>query len=263
MELQTSNDGCKNKCSHNPNKLINLLLNIKSVYERLTKDVCQYAQQIESFQDYYNQFDLNDDDMLAVMIKRLKKFSELFYITFFNHLSGTSNVHGVGEKIIKPATQEYGTTTTMRYQNICKICSDCSDCKKKKCHGKDRSFGCKDSLKVQTTINIATYDNISIVENLDDDDVLNGYTITIGKLSYSVDNYNGLQIKKTVRVPRTVSNIDDDLPYMEVERVTPTSVEELYEFIDIQIKILGDIEMSLATNINYIDRYIKKFLTVV
>jgi hypothetical protein len=50
---------------------------------------------------------------------------------------------------------------------------------------------------------------------------------------------------------------------MEVERVTPTSVEELYEFIDLQIKILGDIEMSLSTNINYIDRYIKKFLTVV
>jgi hypothetical protein len=258
MELQTSNDGCKNKCSHNPNKLINLLLTIKSVYERLAKDICQYAQQIETFQEYYHQFDLNDDTMLAVMVKRLKKISELFYITFFNHLSGTVNVNGVGEKIIKPATQEYGTTTTMRYQNICKICSDCSNCNKKKCHGKDRSFGCKDSLKVQTTINIATYDNVSIVENLDDD-VLIGYTIVIGKLSYNIDNYSGLQLRKTVRVPRTDSDSDDDLPYIEVERVTQTSIDELYEFIDLQIKVLGDIEMSLATNINYIDRYIKKF----
>lgn len=262
MELQTSNDGCKNKCSQNPNKLINLLLTIKSVYERLAKDVCQYAQQIETFQDYYHQFNLNNDEMLTVMIKRFNKISELFYITFLNHLSGTTNVHGVGEKIIKPATQEYGTTTTMRYQNISSLCSDCGDCKKKKCYGKDKSFGCKDSLKIQTTINIATYDNISILENLDDDDVLNGYIITIGKLSYTINNYNGLQIKKTVRVPRTNHDIDNDVPYLEVDRVTQTSIEELYEFIDLQIKILGDIEMSLSTNINYIDRYLKKFLSI-
>jgi len=261
MEIQTTNIACKNKCSNNPAKLINLLLTIKSVYERLTKDVCQYAQEIESFQDYYHQFDLNDNAMLTVMVKRLNKLLDLFYITFLNHLSGTTNVTGVGWKIIKPVRQEYGTTTTMRYQNICKLCSDCGDCKKKICRGKDKSFGCKDSLKVQTAINVATYDNVSIVKNLDDDELL-GYTIIVGKLSYNIDNYESLQIKKNVRIPKE-SDSDDDTPYVEVMRVTQTSISELYEFIDSQIKVLGNVEMSLATNINYVNRYIKKFQTII
>ena len=47
---------CKNKCSHNPAKLLDLLLSIKNIYERLSHDVCQYAEEIETFQEYYQQF---------------------------------------------------------------------------------------------------------------------------------------------------------------------------------------------------------------
>lgn len=260
MESQCTTIKCMGKCSHNPYKLLEMLLTIKTIYERLAKDVCQYAKEIETFQQYYQQFDLNNNTMLTIMKTRLNKLLGLFYVIFLNHLSATMTVTGIGEKIIKPVRSEYGTTTSIRYQNICKLCSDCTG-NKKKCHGRDKSFGCKDYLKVQTTINIATYDNISIEKHFDCDDLL-GYTITIGKLSYNIDNYDRLELKRIVRIPKTADDCCD-LPYTEVLKVTPTAIDSLFLFIDDQIQILGDVEMSLSININYIDRYIKKFQNII
>lgn len=253
----------KNNCSHDQTKLIDLLTTVKSLYERLTKDVCQYAKVLVTFQDYYQRFDLNNAIMLRIMNKKLNKLLNLFYISIVNHLSVTTNVRGVGDKIIKPVKQEYGTTTTIKYQNICKLCSVCNGCsqeqiiKNNKSGECDKSGECRDFLKVQTTINVATYDNISIVANIDND-IIKGYILTIGKLSYHINNYSELKdLKKIIRVPK--NNSDNDVPYEEIERVTTSSIDSLYEFIDEQIKILGDVEMVLVINIEYITKYIKKF----
>lgn len=246
---------CKNNCSHDSNKLIELLQTVKSLYERLTKDVCQYARELEKFQDYYQRFDLNNDVMLRIMNLKLSKLLTLFYISIANHLSVTTNVRGIGEKIIKPVKLEYGTTTTIKYQNICKSCTDCDKCDKvsdnvAKQFSTDRFVGSRDLLKVQTTVNIATYDNISIVKIIEDD-VNMGYLITIGKLSYRINNYGSMQQLKGV-----VINQPDE---SSKEKITTKSIDLLYEFIDNQIGTLADVETVLVTNIEYVNKYIKKF----
>ena len=238
---------CKKNCSHDPNKLVDLIMTAKILYQRLVKDVCIYAKELQKFQDYYQRFDLNNDTMLTVMMTRLEKMLVLFYAAFVNHLSVTTSVRGLGEKVIKPVRQEYGTSTTIRYQNICKTCTECSNsCEKSSSQG-NKYISCRDLLKVQTTINIATYDNISITL-LTDDDVFLGYTITVGKLSYDVLNYNGLTLKHTV--------VDENV--QSVEKLTTDSIETLFEFADDQIKILADVEASLVANIEFIDKYLKK-----
>lgn len=240
---------CKDSCSYDPNKLIELLEMIKSLYERLTKDVCLYAKELQKLQDYYQRFDLNNDAMLEVMKTRLEKLLILFYTVLLNHLSATTNVRGIGEKIIKPVKQEYGTSTTIKYQNICKTSAEYNGA------NNSRYTGCRDFMKIQTTINIATYDNISIAK-IFEDNVPKGYVLTIGKLTYNILNYNTLELKHTVRVESSYN-----FPYDEVEKLTTTSIETLYEFVDNQIRTLGDVESCLVTNIEYVNKYLKKFKT--
>ena len=103
-------------------------------------------------------------------------------------------------------------------------------------------------FKVQTTVNIATYDNISITKIVEDD-IFKGYLLTIGKLSYSINNYADI-----ANLKETVTNDFD-----EMEKITTNSLDALYEFIDNQMKTLGDIETMLVTNIEYVNKYIKKF----
>jgi hypothetical protein len=257
----------KNKCSHDPGKIIDMLLTIKSLYDRLTKDVCQYARELETFQEYYQRFDINNEDMFDIMNKKLNQLLNLFYVAVTNHLSVTTNVKGLGEKIIKPVKPEYGKSTTLKYQNICKTCSDCNDCTKSanKCASKDRFMGCRDFLKVQSTLNVATYDNISITKLVNSSFVLLGYTLLIGNLSYELRNYTKVDnIKNVVQEVTDDSTYgscpgDDDHLVQNIEKVTAKSIEALFEFIDGQIKILGDIEVALTTNIEYVEKYLKKF----
>lgn len=262
----------KKKCSHDPSRMNDLLVTVKVLYERLTKDVCQYARELEKFQDYYQRFDLNNEDMFLIMHKKIDILLELFFISVSNHLSISTNVKGVGEKIIKPV-KDYGKSTTIKYQNICKTCADCDKKSYELCHSKNRFVGCRDFLKVQTTINVATYDNISIFKlfSIDCKSLL-GYVIEIGNLQYNLRNYTAIKnTKKCDKITNQVEEIiyddngcperNDDGVIMKkkVDKVTDRSIDELFEFIDNQVRILGDIEMALSTNIEYVNKYIRKF----
>lgn len=248
---------CKNNCSHDSNKLVELLETVKSLYERIASDICQYAKELEKFQDYYQRFNLNSDVMYEVMHTKLDKLLVLFYTAVHNHLSITTNVKGIGDKIIKPVRQDYGTSTTVKYQNICRTCNKCNNSQG---INSVRFSGNRDKLKVQSTINIATYDNVSI-DKVTENNSFIGYLFTIGKLSYMVNNYRGLgSIKHVVNILDTNMN-DNVYEVIQKETLTAESIELLYEFIDNQIKTLGDIETILVTNIEYVDKYIKKFKT--
>ena len=251
-DLNTSSTG---KCAYGENKLTGLLKTAQCVYMRLDKDVCQYVFELGKLQDYFQRFNLEDEVMFEAMIKRYNQLSEYLFVTLVNHLSITTNVRGIGEKIIKPVKQEYGTTTTIKYQNICKPCVNCSKCEEEtKDNLKTNRFvGCRDMMKVQTTVNIATYDNISITKIVEDD-IFKGYLLTIGKLSYTVNNYNEIKNLK-----ETVMSQTNDNDFEEVDKITTNSIDTLYEFIDNQIRVLGDIEAMLVTNIEYVNKYIKKF----
>lgn len=256
---------CTNKCSHDPNKLLDMLESVKMLYSRVSKDICQYTAELEKFQDYYQRYDLNQDDMLSVMEKRYNGLAKMMYLSIKNHLSFTTNVKGIGEKIIKSTRPEYGTQTTLKYQNVCKTCSDCNDClsKLEKCYSKDREIGCRNFLRVQLTTNIATYDNMDIIKLLINvpnvGDQVKGYSLQIGKLLYTINNTRVLTLKETVDEP--VYDGDDD-PLnntTEEDKITANSVSSLFDFIDNEVKNLGDIQTALNTNIEYVEKYIRKF----
>ena len=40
---------CGNNCAQDPNKMLDFLESIKSLYQRLEKDVCQYAEEKKYF----------------------------------------------------------------------------------------------------------------------------------------------------------------------------------------------------------------------
>lgn len=248
---------CKNKCAHDANKLIELLDTVKSLYERLIGDVCQYAEELEKFQDFYQRFNLNNETMFDVMNTKLNRLLTLFYIVVHNHLSITTSVKGIGDKIVKPVKQEYGTSTTLLYQNLCKSCDKCDT----DIGGIKFSGFRENRLKVQSTISIATYDNISIEKMLDNGLFL-GYLLTIGKLSYPIKNFLGLgTITQLVTTVTTVTSDPNTDTYeiQQNETLTTDSIKTLFEFVDNQIKTLGDVETILVTNIKYIDKYLKKF----
>jgi hypothetical protein len=218
----------------------------KILFRRLTKDIFQYAYQLENFQDYYQKFDLNDETMLRVMNLKLNKLSNLFFNTLSNHLSVKTNVRGIGEKVIKPIKQEYGTSTTVKYQNMCGGCCIHNDK-----NVTSKFIGLRDQLKVQTTINVTTYDNISLDKILHNNSVT-GYQITVGKLSYLVNNFNSIDnLMKSVQL--------DEFELSEQNKITSSSIDILYDFIDKQIDILADMETILVVNIEFIDKCIIKF----
>lgn len=240
---------CKNNCSVDSHNLVELLETIKCIYERIIKDVYKYAKELEKFQNYYQKYNLNNDVMLEIMYLKLDKLLSLFYISIYNHLSITTNVKGIGDQIIKPVTQEYGVSTTIKYQNICNSCNKCCDI-----------ITQRENLKVQTTINVGTYDNISInkLKEFTNDDFY-GYNIIIGKLSYIITNYKSVHnLKKLINVLNT--SVEENLyGYKQIEVVTAKSIEILYKFIDKQIETLSDVKLLLSTNVEYLNKYIKKF----
>ena len=306
----------KNKESYPHEKIIELLQTIKSVYGRLIKDICLYANQLQKFQDYYQNYNLNRSAMIDVMKIRLEKILNIFVISLNNHLSIRTNTRGIGEHIIKPITNENGITTTIKFQNIYKKSSDvnlsddsigfrpkldraqiclpklncanncvakikCSNvfnnmcgcinkidnncnCKQKLPHTEClKSNGTniyKDFMKIQMTINVATYDNISI-DTIIQNNILKGYIMTIGKLSYNILNYNSLD--NTLQINNCThdyTNYCTNNYVNNCNNINCDTIEKLYEFVDNQTSMLSDIESSLVINRNYIDRYLKKFI---
>jgi hypothetical protein len=227
---------CNTNCAYKENKVINILETAKSVYVRLDKDICHYIFELGKLQEYFQSFDLENDNMFEAMVKKYNHLSEYLYVTLVNHLSISLRVNGLGEKIIKPVTST-SHSTTLKYQNICKRCS-CDDCSTSS-QASDKYYGCGNSLRVQYSKTVATYDNMSISKNYDGTSVV-GYTVKIGELEYVFKNGNTISIKSS-------------------DCITDKVINDLFKLIDAEITNLGDIQRSIRGNIDFIDKYIKKF----
>ena len=250
------------KCNSRTLKIIELLESAKLIIERLINDVCHYAHQLQNLQDCYQNCNLNCDGMFECLETKLDKLTQLFFWGFDSHLSITTNCIGVGNKIIRPVNQEFGYVTTLKMQNINKECDKCISRKRKFLEKKNGILKLKDYLKIQINTNIATYDNISISKQFDStmtEDLVSQnntkYIIHIGNLSYELNSTFG-NIKNAVRFNRH-ENESDECSYDENHIINKKSIDELFNFIDIQIETLANIEVSLNSNIIFIDKYIK------
>lgn len=241
-----------NSYSYDSNKVKELLLVTKCLFERLIKDVSQYTTELSKFQDYYQRYDvICDPNMYSFMLNRLTETLVLFYVAFHNHLATKTNVRGLGEQIIKPpwydSNNDIVASTTIKYQNVIKMCNVSDKCKKNngtsyastsECLCDDDNYSSfKDHLKVQSTINVATYDNvnISVPSTMTSDGSASECTITVGNLEY------------------VLANFPSSILY------TPSDISVLYIHVDKQIKILSTLENALETNVGYIHKYLKKF----
>lgn len=233
--------------SYDPNKVKELLSVTKCLFERLIKDVSQYIKELSKFQDYYQRYDVvYDPNMYPVMLNRLTETLTLFYVAFHNHLATKTNVRGVGEQIIKPpwcdSNSNIVSSTTIKYQNVIKMCNDCQKCKSSNRTNSDCGCGngyssFRDHLKVQSTINVATYDNvdISVPSTMTSDGSASECTITVGNLTYVLANFPSSLL------------------------CTPSDISVLYVHVDKQIKVLSALENALETNVGYINKYLNKF----
>jgi hypothetical protein len=249
--------------------MLDLLASVKALYLRISKDICQFTTELEKMQDYSQRYNLNRDDMLDVLEKRYNNLAKFMYLSIRNHLAFTTNVRGLGEKIIKPTTAEYGAHTTLKYQNICRTCSDCNDCvsSTQKCRNTSKTLGCRNFMKVKMTTNIATFDNMEINKNFVEEteghsthDQVSGYTLTIGNLDYTINNARALTFKESVTIP-VYDEYGQQLSTTSTDKVTAEKIAAFFIAIDDEIKNLGDIQTNLMTNINFIDKYIAKFST--
>jgi hypothetical protein len=242
MSFNSYNHGCGNVHSYDPNKVKDLLLVTKCLFERLIKDVAQYAREMSKFQDYYQRYDVvYDPNMYPVMLNRLTETLTLFYVAFHNHLATKASVRGIGEQIIKPpwcdSNNNVVPSTTIKYQNIIKICDKCTKCQKQNCNCGNGFSSFKDHLKVQSTINVATYDNvdISVPSTMTSDGSASECVVTVGNLNYTLANF-----------PSSIL-------------CTPSDISVLYIHVDKQIRTLSALENALTTNVDYINKYLRKF----
>jgi hypothetical protein len=258
---------CVNKCSHDPNKILDLLESVKLLYQRISKDICQYVKELELLQDYSHRYNLNQDDMLSVLEKRYNNLATMMYLSVRNHLAFTTNVRGLGEKIIKPTLAEYGPQTTLKYQNICRRCSDCDDClgSLQKYSNSSKELGCRNFQKVKMTTNIAMFDNIDIqkmfipdVDGNGNHSQVVGYLLNIGNISYRIYNARNIVFKATVHDP-VYDQFGEQLSVQPFDKVTAERISSFFETIDDEVKNLGDVQTNLMTNVNFIDKYIRKF----
>jgi hypothetical protein len=238
--LYTSSTG---NCAYGENKLTELLKTAKSVYTRLDKDVCQYVFELGKLQDYFQKFNLEDEIMFEAMVRRYNQLSEYLFVTLANHLSITTHVEGVGEKVIRPVTGKT-YTTTLKYQNVFKKCTGCNECMKGvlATRASNKYYGASDVIRVQYSKNVATYDNMSIHKNYNGSNII-GYTIKLGDLQYIIKNGNSLPIKKN-------------------ECISQKNIADLFKMIDTETTNLGDIQRMIRSNINFIDKYISKFVKI-
>lgn len=247
MNLNRHKHQCGNVHSYDPNKVRDLLLVTKCLFERLIKDVSQYIKELSKFQDYYQRYDVvYDPNMYPIMLSRLTETLTLFYVSFHNHLATKTNVRGVGEQIIKQpwcdSNNNIVPSTTIKYQNVMKMCNSCDKCKetnKSSCEcGCNRNYSSlRDHLKIQSTINVATYDNvdISVPSTMTSDGSASECTVTVGNLTYVLANFPSSLL------------------------CSPSDINILYIHVDKQIKILSALENALEINVGYINKYLCKF----
>lgn len=216
----------ENKYLYNIDKVVDYMKTIKCVYHRIIKDNLQIINELSQFQDFFQEFNIIDDTMFNIVNNRFNILYDFYYKTIINHTSVKTNVNGLGEFIIKPNNNIYGTVNIIKYQNFIK---------------------CKSSFNLQNTVTIGSCDNFSIVK-LYLDDIFIGLTLNIGNISFTVYNFNKLIIDDLIVFGRNevITNIQQ-------------SINIMFSFIDTQIKTFGDIILCIETNVSYLDKYIHKF----
>lgn len=233
---------CHNDCSSSGSKkIIDLLESARDIYIMLINDVCRYAKLLNSLQEYFKIKEIDDDFIIDIIKYKLKKNTESFYWSFVGHLSITTNVAGIGDKVIKPVNCINGTITTIKYQNVSKNCSECISRKKKinEHNINNGIYKLNDYLNVQKPLIVATYDNVSI-DHIYNDDLLVGYEIKIGKLTYEIYFISDCLLS---------------------DKITNRSLKNIYDFVHSMAKTLADLEYSLQINTNYIKKNIHKILS--
>jgi hypothetical protein len=195
------------KNAQNINNISNYLDDIKLIFERILKDVYLYNENLSEFILYCQKYDKNNEIMANIMRKKLKIISELFYKSVINHLSIINSDHGFGDRLIKPI-KEHEKINVVKY------------CGMKKLYGEKY---------IQTSINVATIDNMTIKKICEKSMV--GYKLDIGNMEYFFDENYKFHIKS------------------------------INEIIDEKKNILENIEISLTTNIDFIKKYKNAFLT--
>jgi hypothetical protein len=193
----------------NIKEIISYLDTAKSIYEILLKDIYIYNDNLTEFLLYYQKFDKQNDIILEILIKNIKILTELLFKSISNHLSVMKSSYGFGEKIIKPVKEEENNNI-IKYNGIKKV------------------YGTK---YIQTSINVATIDNISIEKC--GEKSIEGYKFSIGNIEYFLDE--------------KWENIIKDIKKTE-------------KFINERKNILENIEISLMTNIDFIAKYKNAFL---
>lgn len=158
----------------NITNIVSFLQNTKKIFNRILLDVHTYQDLLT---EYFNKHETHINDKNNA-IKKLKIISEIFYKSFFNHLS-VVNIDNGFEKLIKSVAVNE-KENTIKYRGLIKI------------------FGEK---YTQTNITVATIDNISINKIYDEKNIKSiiGYELCIGKNKYFMDeiyenNINNIDI---------------------------------------------------------------------
>jgi len=215
---------------YNEDKILDYILTIKIVNERIMLDFMQNMNELNKFQNLFQEYNITNRTKFNVLTKRINILYLYLYKTLINHLAVKTNVNGFGEFIIKPVNELYGTVTNIKYQNILKS---------------NKLF------HIQNTLNIYITDNISVTQILEED-IFVGLLINIGNLSFEIYNFDKLVINNTIMFDENDNIID----------LTET-LKTMFIHIDDQLKVLGNILTNLNTNINFLNKYIDGFETLI
>ena len=236
-----------NKCEFKGMKLVEMIKSAKLLFERLNINIVQYIEELGRLQEYFQLFNLKDENMYLVLRDWYNQIAEYLFANMANHLSMTVFVEGIGQLIIRPVKElQDGTidyTTNIKYKNVCENSSQCNSLLvskiSKKYYPKDNLF------RINQSKNVATYDNMNIFENKDfnnnNEEVVTGYTLNFGKLKFIIRN------------AYAIGGLDRE--YISSSQ----KIHDLYRSIDFEIQNLNDVVKLIESNIYYLDRYLKKF----
>jgi hypothetical protein len=204
---------------------------LKLLYTRIGQDFYQYLYELATLQSYFQNYNLNDTDTMKAVIRRMNNLAEALCVFVVNHLTTTTNVTGVGDKIIKPVTST-GKQSTIKYQNVTKTCHK---------HHMNIDGCLNGNMKIQFSKTIATYDNISITRIKSGANTI-GYTFKIGTSVYTLRNGNS----------PSVANLF-------LNGVTQADIAALFAIVDEESAKISEINRLFATNVRFIERYIASF----
>ena len=236
-----------NKCEFKGKRLVEMIKSAKLLFERLNMNIVQYLFELGKLQEYFQLYNLGDNNTYNVLKDYFNKMAEYLYTNIYNHLTMTVFVEGIGQLIIRPVIElQDGTIdyiTDIKYKNVCENSNECTSLLvsqiSKKYYHKDNLY------RINQSKNVATYDNMNIYENKELDDNLNeiviGYTLNFGKLKFIIKNAN------------SIIGID-------TENITSQEkIHYLYRSVDYEIQNLSDVVKLIESNIYFLDRYLKKF----